>query len=145
MSNVPAPREDASSHILLEVIVLWLVVNLLIRAAKLLYEVVNVHEAILIVVPVLFMYGPVVSCRLRGADSNRYPITLPSFRERSVWRDVWKYNALLIGVITPPFLVVYHLWHTQVLGFSSKARCRRGHGGRAFGRSLQSLDSICSL
>lgn len=119
-------KGSLKQNILVEVLVLWLVVNLLIRAAKMLYELANVHEAVLIVVPILFMYGPVLSCRLRGEDSNAYPITLPSFSERKVWADVWKYNAILVGVITPPFLVVYHLWHTQVLGIEFRGTLPQG-------------------
>jgi len=101
--------------IFVEVFVLWIGVNLLIRGVLML-RTAGVHEVVLVAVPVLFMYAPVISCWWRGEDSNRYPIALPAFNERKVWKDALLYNAILIGATTLPFWGVYHVWHTQILG-----------------------------
>lgn len=121
-----ARQKERKHSILIEVLVLWLVVNLLIRITKTAYEVLGAPEVVLVLVPILFMYGPVLACKLRGDDSHRYPITLPSFKETGVWRDVLKYNAILVGVTTPPFLILYHLWHTRVLGFTFTGQMPEG-------------------
>src|SRR5690606_7880273 len=67
-------------------------------------------------VPVLFMYTPLVVCRLRGIDADRYPIALPSPRDRATWGAALRLNAVVVGAILGPWLVGYHLWQTRVMG-----------------------------
>jgi membrane protease YdiL (CAAX protease family) len=103
------------SNPVVQVLLLWLGVNLLIRGV-LLSHTLGLHEVVLVGVPVLFMYAPVLSCWWRGDDSGRYPIALPAPSERSVWLEAVRSSGWLIVLTTGPFFLVYHLWHTQVLG-----------------------------
>jgi membrane protease YdiL (CAAX protease family) len=102
--------------VLTEIAVLWIVTLVLIRIVKALHELLGVHELVLALVPILFMYMPVALCRWRGVDSYAYPLALPSFREGRVWRDALVLNLGVIGVILLPWLVGYHLFHTEVAG-----------------------------
>lgn len=111
---------SATRGVLAEQLGLWLVTLLLIRV------VVQVagftHEVVLALVPVLFMYMPVLACNLRGADSWSYPLALPALRDAGPWKEALKLNAVLIGLIFVPFLVLYHFWQTQVFGFAWTGR-----------------------
>ena len=102
-------------RILFEVVVLWLVVNLLIRLVRIAWES-GAWELVLGVVPLLFMYAPVVVCRLRKVDSWAYPLALPAIRDWLIWRQALTLNAVVIGIVAVPFVVGYHYWHTLVLG-----------------------------
>lgn len=107
---------NVKNSILFEVFLLWLVTNLLIRGVIFLHEGLGVHEAVLVLVPLAFMYGPVWVCNLRKVDAEKYPISLPSFRDGKTWKRAFKSNLVVMGIITGPFFVGYHLWHTKVLG-----------------------------
>lgn len=78
---------------------------------------VGLHEIVLALVPVLFMYAPVALCWWRGVDSWDYPLALPAFRDRDAWLGALKLNAVVIGLILAPWLVGYHLYQTQLFGF----------------------------
>lgn len=73
-------------------------------------------ELVLALVPVLFMYAPVLLCNLRGVDSWDYPLALPAFSDREAWISPLRWNALLIGVIAIPWFIVYHFWQTTLFG-----------------------------
>lgn len=102
--------------ILAEQVVLWLVTLLLIRAVVTLWEV-GVHEVVLAAVPVLFMYVPVLYCQWRGLDPDAFPLALPRLRD-TVWRQALALNAVFIGIVGVPFVVLYHYWQTLAFGFS---------------------------
>jgi membrane protease YdiL (CAAX protease family) len=99
-----------------EQIVLWLVTLVLIRGVVLINQA-GVHEVVLALVPVLFMYMPVLACKLRGVDDAIYPLGIPRiWGNPGPWVEALKLNAVLIGVIVVPFLIVYHYWQTLVFG-----------------------------
>ncbi len=39
------------------------------------------------------------------------------FDDRRPWLEALKINAVLIGVVAVPFVVLYHFWQTRVFGF----------------------------
>jgi len=108
-------RWNSPRAIATEQITLWLLTLVLIRAVVMLNQA-GVHEIVLALVPVLFMYMPVLACNLRGADSWSYPLALPAFNDKTPWVEALKLNAILIGVIVVPFVVIYHFWQTLVFG-----------------------------
>ncbi|MEZ4320231.1 MAG: type II CAAX endopeptidase family protein [Myxococcota bacterium] len=110
------PRWTSPRAIATEQVVLWLLTLLLIRAVVMINQA-GVHEIVLALVPVLFMYMPVLACNLRGADSWSYPLALPAFRDSGPWLEALKLNAMIIGVVAVPFVVLYHFWQTRVFGF----------------------------
>jgi membrane protease YdiL (CAAX protease family) len=118
-ARVSPPAETASvapvKGVLLEVLALWLVVNLLIRGVRMIWETTGI-EVVLVAAPVLFMYAPVLICRLRKVDSWSYPLALPRFGDRRAWFGAVKLAAIVIAVTTPGFLLGYHFWHTSILG-----------------------------
>ncbi len=111
--------------VLRELTLLWLVVLLLIRGVVALQAAVSIHEAVLAVVPLLFIYAPVALCRTRGVDSWEYQLSIPGFFDWPAWRGALVLNAKVLGVITLPFLVGYHLYQTQLFHASP------GHGAPA--------------
>lgn len=71
-------------------------------------------EILLALVPILFMYAPVVVCRMRGVDSWDYPLALPAFSDRAAWLDGARLAAVTIAVILVPWLLAYHTWQTTL-------------------------------
>lgn len=115
VSDAGAPSTEPRWRILAEVLVLWLIVNLLIRGVRLIWEA-SGWEIVLIAAPLLFMYAPVLVCRLRGVDSWSYPLAVPALRDGAVWRRAFGWAGLFIVLTTPPFLLGYHGWHVWILG-----------------------------
>ncbi|MFK7929493.1 MAG: myxosortase family intramembrane protease [Myxococcota bacterium] len=113
------PTGEPAWRILLEVLGLWLGVNGVIWGARLVYEATkgmgSGWQLVLAVVPILFMYVPVLVCKWRGVDSWAYPLALPALRDWKVWKPVLKWNAIFIGVIVVPFVAGYHVWHVHIL------------------------------
>ncbi len=106
------PLRNASPDVrvaLLEIGALWLVTLLAIRGAVMAQRA-GLPDWTLAAVPFLFVYAPVLACRLRGADAGRYPLELPAWRDAAAWRDALRLNAAWIAVILVPWLVGYHLW-----------------------------------
>ena len=115
-THVPGERTDEPPwKVLAEVAALWLGVNGIIAGLRLAW-VAGMPDLILGVVPILFMYAPVLVCRLRGVDSWAYPLALPRLRDWSVWKPVLTWNGLLIGGLFLPFVAGYHVWHVYILG-----------------------------
>ncbi len=71
-------------------------------------------DILLAAVPVLFMYTPVWSCRLRGADPDVYPTALPPLRDPE-WREALRLAVILAVVVFVPFVAGYHVWQTMIL------------------------------
>lgn len=113
------PTGEPGWRILGEVFGLWLGVNLIILLARVVYDATKTlgwgWQLVLAVVPILFMYVPVLMCRWRGVDSWAYPLALPALRDWKVWKPVLYYNALLTGIIVVPFVAGYHVWHLYIL------------------------------
>ncbi len=87
---------------------------LLIRAVKETVGGLGLPDVLLAIVPLLFMYAPVVLCRLRGADPWEYPMHLPAFGDPAPWKEAAKLTALVVLVIVLPWLVGYHVWQTSI-------------------------------
>ena len=97
-----------------ELLALWIVTLLLIRLVVDAQRMWGLHEVALVLVPVLFLYAPVLVCHWRKVDSWSYPLAIPRFRDKESWARIAKLNLWTIGVIVVPFVVGYHLWHTQI-------------------------------
>ncbi len=106
---------DDRRTVLGEIFVLWLVTLIVVRVWLSVVDA-ALPEIFKTLVPILFMYVPVFACWLRGVDSYSYPLYLPRFRDTPVWMEAFKYNAVIIGAVTIPFLVGYHYWTTYVMG-----------------------------
>ena len=86
---------------LLEIGALCLVTLLLIRAVRDVVALAGLPEILLAAVPILFMYAPVLVCRLRGVDSWDYPLALPAFRDRELanYTSIPKFQVPLLEYI----------------------------------------------
>ncbi|NCG19210.1 MAG: CPBP family intramembrane metalloprotease [Rhodobacterales bacterium] len=100
-----------------EIVAIWLLTLLAIRAIVALVEGAGLPEIFLAAVPILFMYVPVWVCWFRGVDSFDYPLYLPRFDDKEAWSSALWVNGMAIGVILLPFLIGYHFWQTLVMGF----------------------------
>lgn len=115
VSEPGIPRgAEGRGRIVAEVLILWLVTLVLIRGVVEIQAALGLHEIVLALVPVLFMYAPVALCQLRGVDSWDYPLALPAFRDRGPWLEALRLNAMVIAVILGPWLVGYHVWTTTI-------------------------------
>ncbi len=114
------PSADAGSpyRVLLEVGALWLATLLAIRAVVTAQEALGLHEAVLALVPVLFIYLPVLLCRLRGVDSWSYRLWIPALGDRRAWREAFGLNLRLFAVGLVPWLAAYHLYQTLLFGYA---------------------------
>jgi membrane protease YdiL (CAAX protease family) len=90
---------------------LWLGTLLLIRLALVLQQALGLPDVVLAVVPLLFIYAPVVLCHRRGADSWAYRLSIPAFRDLRSWRRALRLAASLAAIILVPWLVGYHFYH----------------------------------
>ena len=102
---------------LLEVVALWLGVNLAIRGVLAAQKGLGLHEAVQALVPFLFIYAPVLLCRFRHVDSYGYRLFIPAFRDRAAWWSALRINGQLLAVGLLPWLVGYHLYQTRLFGF----------------------------
>jgi len=121
----PAGRGDrvageagSATRVVAEVGALWLVTLLAIRAVVSAQRALGLHEALLALVPVLFIYLPVLVCRLRGVDSWSYRLWIPRLRDRRAWREALVLNLRLLAVGLVPWLVAYHLYQTLLFGYA---------------------------
>ena len=79
---------------------------------------------VLAVVPLLFIYAPVVLCHWRGADSWAYRLSIPRFRDWDAWGAAARLAARVAAVILVPWLIGYHLYHAflpHILRFGKRA------------------------
>jgi len=105
--------------VLLEVGLLYLLTLVAIRLLVVSVQGLGLPEVLLAGVPVLFMYAPVWSARLRGADPWDYPMALPDWpwRDPDSWGAAVRWGVGLAALVAVPFLVGYHVWQTQGLPF----------------------------
>ncbi len=108
--------------VLLEVVLLWLVTLLLIRGVVDLQAGAGLPDWVLASVPVLFIYAPVLWCRVRGVDSFAYGLAVPAFREVGAWGQAMLTSAKLMAWILLPWLAAYHLYQTRLFGFEPSMR-----------------------
>jgi membrane protease YdiL (CAAX protease family) len=101
------PRVSA----LVEVVALYLTTLMLVRGAVGLHQA-GVHEVVLAVVPLLFMYSPVWLLQWRGVDSWSYPLAVPAFSDVRGWLEPARWGLGLAAGIGVPFVIGYHYWQT---------------------------------
>ena len=90
---------------------LWLITLLLIRLVMVAQLGAGLPEWVLALVPLLFIYAPVVLCHWRGADSWAYRLSIPRFRDLGAWASALRMAAKTAAIIFLPWLVVYHVYH----------------------------------
>ncbi len=118
LGSSPAQRKRA----IVEVLVFAGVVLLLIRAVMTAQQVLGLPNIVLALVPVLFIYAPVLLCNLRGVDSYSYRLCIPAFRDGRAWGDALRTNLLLLGAGIVPWMVGYHVYQTTLFGHSPSWR-----------------------
>lgn len=123
---LPGDRPDPAlvgqtGRLFAEITALWLVTNLLIRGAVALNASVG-HDVIIALVPILFIYAPVLLCRLRGVDSFGYRLHIPALGDRAAWWEALRLTGGVVAVIIAPYLIGYHLYQTQLFGHSFGGR-----------------------
>lgn len=89
-----------------------------------------------IVIPVLFMWGPVVVLQRRGIDPDQYPLAVPGTDEGALWRRSFWLFLLSVLVITPPFLAVYAWWYEQLFPAVTQALCDQSTSRRDMWRAV---------
>jgi hypothetical protein len=114
--------EGAKGRAFRELVLLWLGTLLLIRLVVEVQSGSGLPDWVLAAVPLLFIYVPVLLCRYRDVDSWSYHLSIPAFSDTQAWKTVALTNLRLLVVVGPAFVVGYHLYQTQVFGFSP------GHG-----------------
>lgn len=77
---------------------------------------VGLPDWVLAAVPLLFIYAPVLVCRMRGTDSWSYRLSIPAFRDLAAWFAALRLTAVVVVAIGAPFLVGYHLYQTRLFG-----------------------------
>jgi membrane protease YdiL (CAAX protease family) len=112
-TSTPARR-----RVLWEILGLWLVTLLLIRAVVGVQSFFSLHEAVLAAVPCLFIYAPVILCHIRRVDSYAYGLSVPAFGDGASWRAALSSSMRLLGIILVPWLVLYHFYQTRLFGFA---------------------------
>lgn len=102
--------------VLAEVIALWLSTLLAVRGLIALQAGAGLPVLVLAGIPLLFIYAPVLLCRLRGADSWGYRLSIPAFSDREGWIGALRLAGLVSAAITVPWLVGYHLYQRLLFG-----------------------------
>ena len=105
-------KKDSKWVVFLELTIFWLLILIIIRVVVMIQDAFGLPEWILGIVPLLFIYGPVLLCNIRGVDSWSYPLSIPAFRDIVSWRDSFWECMKLNLVIWPPFLIFYHFWNS---------------------------------
>jgi hypothetical protein len=103
----------ARKRVLLELTGLWLVTLLSIRGVVALQSL-GLPDWSLAAVPFLFIYAPVLLCRIRGVDSYGYRIAIPAFTDGPAWREALVRAGKVIAILLVPWLVGYHLYQTTL-------------------------------
>lgn len=109
----------ARKRVFAELVGLWLVSLLLIRGvvwisgvvpAVGIGDLVTLPEVVLAGVPVLFIYTPVLLCRLRKVDSYGYRLSVPPFRDWRGWGTSLGTALKWSAVFLLPYVPLYHFW-----------------------------------
>ena len=112
--------EDTSNaarrRVFTELFWLWLGTLLLIRLIVEVQAGAGLPEWLLALVPLLFIYAPVLLCRFRKVDSWSYRLSIPAFGDGAAWKAILVQNAKVVAIIGLPFLVGYHLYQTLLFG-----------------------------
>ncbi len=82
---------------------------------------ITLGDAVLALVPFLFIYSPVWLCDWRVVDSYAYRLFIPAFSDVSAWGSALWRAARLALLILVPWLVGYHLYQNAVAAFLEAA------------------------
>jgi membrane protease YdiL (CAAX protease family) len=94
-----------------------------------------VRDLVLALVPLLFIYSPVLLCRWRASrgellppdpvtgksepvDSWSYRLSIPGFRDGASWKGALSLNLKVCALIAIPWVLGYHLYQTHLFGLS---------------------------
>jgi membrane protease YdiL (CAAX protease family) len=111
-SPVDASRPEKLTSVLVELTILWLLANLAIRGVVHLHSALALPDAVLAIIPFIFIYAPVGLCWLRGVDSYKYPLYVPGFRDTTAWLGALKSSMKWFLILLVPWVLGYHLWMT---------------------------------
>lgn len=109
---------EARRHVFRELGVLWLLTLLGIRLVVGLQSALGLPDVVLALVPVLFIYAPVLLCNRRGVDSYAYRLSVPAFRDWRAWAQALGQAGAVMGIILVPWLLGYHLYQTTLFHYS---------------------------
>lgn len=112
-------------RVVAEVVGLWLGTLLAIRGVVTVQRF-GLPEMVLAAVPLLFIYAPVLWCRVRGADSWGYRLSIPAFRDAAAWGAALRLAGASTLVVSIPFVVGYHLYQTRLFGAEVTDRLPEG-------------------
>ena len=79
-----------------------------------LHEALGLWDAVLALVPLIFIYGPILLCHTRGVDSWSYRLSIPAFGDTRSWREAIALSTRISLLLGAPFLIGYHLYQTQL-------------------------------
>ncbi len=106
-------------------VVLWLVVLLAIRGMVFAHKGLGIHEIVLGVVPLLFIYAPVWVCNWRKEDSYAYRLFVPNFSDWQAWWRATRLALVLNVGVWSWFIPLYYWYYTHGLeiiwGIANKA------------------------
>lgn len=108
---------------LLELTALWLLTSGLIWASV---QLGKSAEWALAAVPFLFIYSPVLLCRLRKADSWAYRLSIPAFRDGRAWGQALGLTALISVLLGLPFLAAYHVYQLELVPWALQLAVDQG-------------------
>lgn len=122
------PR-GARLRVLAELTLLWLLtlgaIRLVVGVQSLIPAVgfagITLGDAVLALVPFLFIYSPVWLCEWRKVDSYAYRLFIPAFSDVAAWGGAFWRAARLALWILVPWLVGYHLYQNAVAAFLEAA------------------------
>lgn len=96
---------------------------------------ITLSDAVLALVPFLFIYAPVWLCDWRRVDSYAYRLFIPAFSDVRAWGQAsWDAGRLALLILVP-WLVGYHLYQNGVAAFLEAAGPIRSV--EDFGRAVQ--------
>jgi len=75
----------------------------------------TLRDAVLALVPFLFIYTPVAISALRRVDSYGYLLFIPAFSDFPAWRSAFWQCGRLIAVVVVPWFVGYHLYQNLTI------------------------------
>ena len=121
--TVFVPRDRL--RVWIELWTLWFAVLILIRLIVMAYNSFGVHEIILGVVPLLFIYAPVWVSQFRKVDSYSYRLYVPGFSNTTAWikasLTVFYMNIAIWIWFVPLYWLYYTYGMTVLWGIEAKS------------------------
>jgi len=111
-SSVSPATSNQACAIWLEVVGLYLATLLLIKAVVFAQETFSLPPDVLVVVPILFIYAPLLLLRHKGVDPHDFGLTLEGLV------PALRLNALLVLAILVPFAIGNHFFQAWAWGRS---------------------------